>query len=372
MEINQKHKIKATVISPLSIGQGSEKDWVEGIDYIREDGILYHLNLQLMAEAGIPMEELAALYSSRRTKELKALLLKKLDDIYDFSMELPVESDNPIKTFYFNPITGKYVLFGSSLKGAIRSAVFHTLTHNDSAYDLHQKRNNLDKSVFGDLKDGSNFMRFIRIGDFDFESSVLVNTKIFNLYKKDGEWTGGWKHQMQYTDDKFKPNGFNTIYECLAPGAEAEGYIMISPLLFNMVSAPMSYNIQEKNRIMSDDPIRHLFKIINDASLDYIRKELHFFETYQQADYADRILASLNKYRERAESYANSDGEKCLVKMSAGSGFHSITGDWQFSDYAETGYHEKTGKKKYKSRKIACYKGKFTPMGFLELSVSKG
>jgi hypothetical protein len=65
-----------------------------------------------------------------------------------------------------------------------------------------------------------------------------------------------------------------------------------------------------------------------------------------------------------------SDGSSCLMKMSAGVGFHSITGDWQYDDYDKTklwtdGRH--AGKKKYKSRKIAEYNHRLQLMGFVRL-----
>lgn len=368
--INHKHIVRATVISPLSVGQGGEKDWVEGIDYIRDEGILYHLNLEMMVNAGIPIQELSALYASGKIEDLRTFLIGRLDDIYDFSMEMPVGTANPVKTFYFNPITGAYVLFGSSLKGAIRSAVFHELTRKEPTRGLLEKKSLLDKFVFGEMKDGTNFMRFFRIGDFDFDGTGLVNTKIYNLQKRDGEWLGGWKHQAQYTSDKFNANGFNTVYECLMPGAQAEGSIMISPLLYNLVSAPMSFK-REKDALIKDSPIRKLFTIINEATLDYLVKEIAFFKEYPQAEYSDRILSSLNKYLEMASSFTESQGKECLIKMSAGSGFHSITGDWQYDDFTETGFNQRNGKKNYKSRKIACYKGMFEPMGFLRLSIQQ-
>jgi hypothetical protein len=58
------------------------------------------------------------------------------------------------------------------------------------------------------------------------------------------------------------------------------------------------------------------------------------------------------------------------MKMSAGVGFHSITGDWQYGDYDKTkfwtdGRH--AGKKKYKSRKIAEYNHRLQLMGFVRL-----
>ena len=66
----------------------------------------------------------------------------------------------------------------------------------------------------------------------------------------------------------------------------------------------------------------------------------------------------------------SSDGSSCLMKMSAGVGFHSITGDWQYDDYDKTklwtdGRH--AGKKKYKSRKIAEYNHRLQLMGFVRL-----
>lgn len=368
--INHKHIVRATVVSPLSIGQGGEKDWVEGIDYIRDKGILYHLNLEMMANAGIPMQELSALYASGRIEELRSFLIGKLDDIYDFSMVMPAGSANPIKTFYFNPITGAYVLFGSSLKGAIRSAIFHELTREEPTDVLLGKKKSLDRHVFGEMKDGTNFMRFIRVGDFDFEETGLVNTKIYNLQKRGGEWVGGWKDQAHFTSDKFNDKGFNTVYECLMPGTQADGFIMVSPLLYNLVSAPMSFK-REKDAIFTGSPICKLFTIINEATLDYLKKEIAFFKEYPQAEHSDRILSSLNKYREMADSFTESQGKECLIKMSAGSGFHSITGDWQYDDFTETGFNQRNGKKNYKSRKIACYKGTFTPMGFLRLSIQQ-
>jgi len=68
-----------------------------------------------------------------------------------------------------------------------------------------------------------------------------------------------------------------------------------------------------------------------------------------------------------------------LLRLGAGSGFHAMTGDWQFDDHTETGYHQggrNHGKKKYKSRKLAFEwdetrgnEGEyvFYPMGFIEL-----
>lgn len=372
--INYKNRIKATIISPLSIGQGEEKDWIEGIDYIREDKVLYHLDLQMIADAGIPMSEISALFASNRIDEIKNLLISKLDDIYDFSMDMPIPSVNPIKSFYFNPIIGKYTLFGSSLKGAIRSCLFHFLTNQEDATHLKQIKG-LDEFVFGKMKDGSDFMRFIRIGDFEFDNTVLVNSKIYNLhYDEENNWIGGWKHKGgkdSFTDTYYNPKGFNTIYECLKPNESSEGSIMISPLLYGKTSSLGNF-IEKKRRIMMSNPINKLFGIINASTQEYLEKEILFFEKYREGERSDEIIESLDHLKTIVSSFVDSDSKECLLKMAAGSGFHSITGDWQYVDYSDTGYHsfgKNLGKQKYKSRRIASYKGRLTPMGFIKLAV---
>ena len=366
LQVNLNYKVKATVVSPLSIGQGGEKDWVEGIDYIRKDNMMYHLDLQRMTDAGIPINILSALFASGDIRGIRNLISGKLDDIYDLCMEMPVGSANPIKTFYFNPITWKYILFGSSLKGAIRSSLFHSLTYGENRDSLKEKKG-LDDFVFGQMKDGTDFMRFIRIRDFSFDETELVNTKIYNLFSDGFGWKGGWKHGTNNTSSTFNDKGFNTVYECLMPGSVSKGAILFSPVLYEAVIAPMELK-DKKDAMMSESPIYHLFEAINETSLNYIIKEIAFFKEYNQGEHSDIIVSALEKYYAIAKTAYDTGNKSCLIKMSAGSGFHSITGDWQYDDYTDTGYL-KNGKKRYKSRKIACYDGKFSPMGFLKLEV---
>jgi hypothetical protein len=66
------------------------------------------------------------------------------------------------------------------------------------------------------------------------------------------------------------------------------------------------------------------------------------------------------------------NGQSCILKMAAGSGFHSITGDWQFDDYSIDGVDTSRkisrgtlkNVKSAKSRKIAILNdNEFTLMG---------
>jgi hypothetical protein len=71
------------------------------------------------------------------------------------------------------------------------------------------------------------------------------------------------------------------------------------------------------------------------------------------------------------------NGQSCILKMAAGSGFHSITGDWQFDDYSIDGVDTSRkisrgtlkNVKSAKSRKIAILNdNEFTLMGFVKLT----
>lgn len=370
-EINKKYSIKATVLSPLSVGQGYEKDWIEGVDYIKEPYndkySLNHIDLSLLRKAGINMGTYSELLSSHKIKDLTQLLAAKIEDICDFQMEMPIATDNPIKTFYFNPLledNGKYVLFGSSIKGAIRSSLFHYFSEGQTAYDLQGNNKSLNDFIFGNLKDGTNFMRFIRVSDFNFEETELINTKIYNLFLNDQDWEGGWKHARDHTDIYFTPRGFNTIYECLKPGTSSTGSIMISPTLFQIRS---STSFTSEMIDFMKNPFTNLFQIINNSTKEHLEKEIVFFKEYNQGEKSDEIIESLTKYYYHLKTIIDNNHQQCILKMAAGTGFHMITGDWKYKDYIKTGTIG--GKKRYKSRKIACKETGLTPMGYLNLSL---
>ena len=72
----------------------------------------------------------------------------------------------------------------------------------------------------------------------------------------------------------------------------------------------------------------------------------------------------------------NLQPNECIIKLAAGSGFHSITGDWQYTDYTGGLLDQKNNRDKLakpKSRKIAVTDdgdGLFLDlMGFLKLTL---
>lgn len=386
--VNKKYYIELEVLTPLNIGAGAEKDWVKGADFVVKDQILYKLNLRKMANAGFDLGPLSSYFAKKDALALLRLIGNRLAEVSDFSMQIPVDSDNDIKSFVKNQLSGNPILAGSSLKGAVRSVLF------DYLRDKEQK----EQEVFGSSVKGDEFMRFVKFSDVEFEHTELVNTKIFNLRKSEGTWLGGWKHAQNSTDSHFAQEGFNTLYEVLMPNQKSFGNILLSEKVFENFDFTSFYNnekkqaerlndiIKKKNVLNSIDclsdtiekkfeiihRISTLFKIINEHTKEYLQKEKAFFQKYP-AENSDQIIASIGTLLQKIPT----DNSFCIFKMSAGSGFHSITGDWQFDDYTINGLDTSkkvsqglyNGHKSAKSRKIAVYDDAFSLMGFVKMSI---
>ena len=357
--INKKYNLEIEVLTPLSIGAGAEKDWVRGVDFVVDNGKLYKLNLKKMLSCGIRTEDLTSLFASKNEEGLKSLLAGKLEVASDFSIPFPAESDNDVKTFVKNQLTGNAVLTGSSLKGSIRSVLFQYLGGESKD----------GKEVFGSSTNGDEFLRFIKISDAEFDKTELVNTKIFNLHGNGNNWQGGWKFSGNRTDANFQPTGFNTLYESLMPKQKGYASLMMSLDLYDNYEKNndkhRSHVKTEKKRPILQNGIKTLFGIINNHTKDYLQKEKTFFEEFE-TDQTDEIIYSINSLIEQIPS----DNSYCILKMSAGSGFHSITGDWQFRDYTKAPLDRKRvreGKVNPKSRKIAIWNNQFALMGFVKL-----
>ena len=354
---DKRFPIELEVITPLSVGAGNDNEWVKGLDFVQKDGKVYVIDMQKVAATGVDVEALTALFLKSDDLGISQLLGGKIGELSRYVFDLPAKTDNNIKTFLRTQFYDKPLVVGSSIKGSIRSALFNYLRTDEEK----------NEEVFGTMKDGTDFMRFIRIGDVEMPSTVLVNTKLFNLRKGGEEWLGGWKQLMNKTIGDYNPVGFNTLYECVAPGEKGLGNISLAVNAFSLLEefGNVRSPYASKKRKLLNEPINCLFQVINDVTKAYLQKEQAFFQKYD-AERSDEVLSCI----ESLLSMIPSDGSSCLMKMSAGVGFHSITGDWQYDDYDKTkfwtdGRH--AGKKKYKSRKIAEYNHRLQLMGFVRL-----
>lgn len=357
-----KYPIELEVITPLAVGNGNDKEWIKGLDFIQKDDKVYILDIHKAVDIGVDVERLTNLFLKYDEKGILQLLGNNVDKVAKYVFKSPMRTDNRIKAFVRTQFFDKPVIVGSSLKGAIRSALFKYLRTTE-------KKN---EEVFGTMKDGTDFMRFVRVGDIEMASTILVNSKIFNLRGRGTQWQGGWKHGNtregdSHTTEEYSPQGFNTLYECIAPEQKGMGSISLAGNAYDLLerNSHIAISHAESKHKLIHAPISELFKVINNVTRTYLTKEKHFFEQYP-AQRTDEIVSHI----EYLINMIPDDGSYCLLKMSAGVGFHSITGDWQYEDYDKTGIWDKdrnAGKKKYKSRKTVEYKGHLQLMGFVKI-----
>lgn len=366
--MNKRHNITLEVVTPLSVGAGKDYDWVYGADYVTSANKVYILDYSKAFSLGISPEVFSELLSRSDVKGICNLLGDKLEQSSRFVFKLPAKSYNPIKAFLRSQLHDKPVVAGSSIKGAIRSILFKYFRTNEDSC----------KDVLGNINENTDFMRFVQVGDIEMQCTSLLNTKVFNLWKEKEKdiWHGGWKNAYKCTSENYDPTAFNTLYECVLPGAKGVGNIKFVDGVFasNRSHADIWQKIKyakEKTDLMNGG-IEKLFTIINNATQEYLKAERKFFEKYNEAENSKKIIDSIDYLL----SLFTLGGDKpyCIMKMSAGSGFHSITGNWKYIDFTRTEVEKKyyNGKcieiPKCKSRKIVEYNNQLQLMGFVKLT----
>ena len=350
-QLNLNQTIKLTVLTPLHIGAGTEKRMAVGIDYfyMPDEKKVYIIDTNKLFAAlrqkGADLSIYSQMIAQKQTKSLQKFLFETLKipitSISSKAYSISNTPENEINTFIRSGLNQPYIP-GSSLKGAIRTAVFHYL------YETHEKK--AEEHLIGSFE--NSIMRYIKIGDAACEDNQLrlLFVKLFNLYPKGDDWESKWKGNFSITSETLKVKE-NTNFRL----SIAQPFIEILKTKFR---AKLPNNIDKV--IPKEEPLTHLFWIINQYTIQHLKREIEFFETYNQADNSSIILEELRNLLRQCNNFgANS----CIMRMSWGSGFHAISGDWRYEDHTDTGFHE-NGKKKYKSRRIACK----SCMGFVKLS----
>lgn len=372
--LNKKYTCEMEIISPLHIGCGNENNWLKGIDFVKEGKKIRKLKLKQLTSL-IGSDQLSSIFINRNENKLKSTLAglgNRIDEVTENLFYFDFEPSDEIKAHIKDGLNNKPYVPGSSIKGALRSILFNHLKADTAVKE---------QDVFGNTKDGDEFMRFIKISDASFKKTSLMQAKIFNLRNENNNWLGSWKHERQGgNNSSFRPTGFHTTFEVIPPQEIAKVQFMIADTAYDMFpfngyyaqNSKLQKNLKEKDKIIHHN-IAYLFDIINQHTRSYIQKEINFFEKFDQADYGGEILDYLNYLIELTEESQTS----CLMHMASGSGFHSMTGDWRFKDHLNSLYKPDVNHKGrqtfYKSRRIAFMEyadgWDFNPMGFVLFTI---
>ena len=375
------YELGIKVLTPVHVGMGRERFWAKSVDYFHEKGKLLIVDQRKLYErlleqpdnkGGNLLDTYMELLAKRNMNGIERMLQKEQIELspislyaFDYGTDSPAEIQPQIRTG-----KGQLYLPGTSVKGAIRSAVFGYLYERLRIKGFHRET---EKSLLGDF-DRSIF-RYIRPSDVIFKSSELIDVFVLNLYREGISWESDYK-EAQHGDKSFK-----ITLEGLSVGSESSHplRLSLSTGFLNMMESlhPELLPTHLRKIIPQKDPLSLLFSLLNSHARRHIRKELEFYQTYDQAEDVDRIIEEL----ERILALAEEESGKCILRLGWGSGFHAMTGDWRFEDHLSTIDHpdpenlrwdQRQRRKtptRYKSRRLAEAGAVFAPMGFVELSL---
>lgn len=372
--LNTVETVQLEIVSPLHVGAAGEKLWIQNIDYFYngEEVIIFDQSklIRTLAKAFTPNGTAALsayqnLLASNRNWEIEQFLEECGIAPFDIAKKEYAVSNAPASEI--RPLirtgVGQAIIPGSSIKGAIRSTIFHTLFKKFKPEEYR-----VDQTLFGDI--GNNIMKFIRPFDAVCNQTGLINCELFNLYQNYGNWESDYKQQFLISAEVFLPSA-NTSFRL----AIADGLMSILKKEGNRISKYLTPRYID-NVVKTDRPVQFLFKLINNYTRVHLEREIAFFKKYDQAEDTEYIIDNLESYLAYTQ-----DENQCLLRMAYGSGFHGITGDWRFSDHTSTILRPDSKNKtwnatsrskepaRYKSRKITGLDVDATLMGFVKLKI---
>ena len=401
---NLGYNLKLDIITPLYIGGTKENTWEHGFDYFYEDKNVLVVNrrefFQLLVErkpnpefdhfetSDSLMDQYLAIQSSLKSDKLLHFIRDSLSQ-ESHTKPLPLQKLNPsyyfsyfpgwkISPFVRNGLGSPYIP-GSSLKGAIRSALFHSLKGSKKYEDEDENnKDRIEELVLGRFS--SSHTRYLQISDVMLASPNLTICEMNVWYLKPiraNEFRSFYKKKFK-TESKFK-----VILESLT-SIDSSSNLRINvlqPFLELLEEKVTDSEVKEKieglrlNRLRPtfhrNDPLSRLFCHINRCTYNHLNRELQFFSANAQNP-ENQALIQLIQDELLPETKMK---DSCLLRIGQGAGFHSTTGDWRFEDHLSTllnpdhlNINRKKGPTKYKTRKIIQTPEGPRLMGFIRLS----
>ncbi|MBO5132224.1 MAG: type III-A CRISPR-associated RAMP protein Csm5 [Paludibacteraceae bacterium] len=223
---------------------------------------------------------------------------------------------------------GKPYIPGSSIKGAIRTAILASFAENvndaetkidDSIKDkltgeLKKKKanaNKVEKELFG--RDPNNdVFRFLQVGDAYFGDSYTVALRMVNINERTSR--GFW--------DVSK----SQLIEALCPKDETEFEMKLNIEGYNKSKERCS-TIGDLPMIMSS--YENLFETINEHTISLLDFEIDYWRERSDMDDSDKVESYLEKIESIKKKVLKCcRGKECVLRIGHGSGWNFITGGW--------------------------------------------
>lgn len=322
------YKINIETLSPVHIGDGEflkyGSDFVHARSSYDEGSSLYVIDPKKiwdvvgqnrldkwMAAIDRGEDALQFVQGMDKRKQAKDIALR----------EIPNYASKVVKTDTLKSCihdgSGRPYIPGSSLKGAIRTAVLASLAPGVKNIDKvvadrgGYSARQVEKELFGnDPK--NNLFRFLQVGDAYFEAGSEISFRMVNLNIRDSK--------IGLLDES-KPQ----LIEAIGCEDNAVFSINIPDELLNHFRN-MPENSGGNYSFLS---ISELFKIINAHILKLLDKEINFWKNIEDNEGKDGADGYLDGLQARKSDTKNcKEGRECVLRVGHGSGWRFITGAW--------------------------------------------
>ncbi len=203
---------------------------------------------------------------------------------------------------------GKAYIPGSSIKGAIRTAVLASVVgpqyeHLIGGGGRRPSASAIEGRLFGSSPNTDVF-RFLQVGDACFGRNYEVVIRMVNLNER--ETQSFW--------DVSKPQ----LVEALCPGDESVFELRIKqPADRDIVIPDVMRNVDV------------LFRTINAHTLKLLEEEIAYWQERVEFDESGMVDIYIGKIEEIRESAARCEaGHECVMRIGHGSGWRFMTGAW--------------------------------------------
>ena len=322
-------KIKIETITPVHIGSGEflqyNTDFV--VDKVEDDIRLYVIDPNKIFQL-IGVEHLNDwILSIERKEDTKAFVKRYAKNVTpeDYSSRVigsytVIHSGESLKSCIHDGMGVPYIP-GSSIKGAIRTAVLSSLVANvnnaeNKIKDFKGKVSAkvIEEELFG--KDpNSDVFRFIQVGDAYFKKECEVATKMINL---------NIRESSNELKDKNKPQ----VVETIEFGNESSFQMKISKDYFQFVKSKWNGKNALGNFPEELRDISSLFLLINTHTKSLLMDEIEYWNHLLEEGYigADHYVQEMQNILDELESCKK--GKECVLRIGHASGWRFITGGW--------------------------------------------
>lgn len=327
-------KIRLTTISPIHVGSGVK--YQNNLDFVieKENGrnMAGIIDEKKVAEL-IGLEHIDEWVQYIERGKSTVDLIKKYAGsatLRDFtSRTMPIyaaaNNDDTLKEFIHDGMGHAYIP-GSSIKGAIRSAILELLVQEEK--DLEQsivKKNKdklevsaskVEKKIFGN-DPNKDIFRFIKVGDAIFENGVEEAIRLvmyLNITEKDS---------LIPVKDR-KPQ----IVEVIRSGAEAEFNLTVDTRYNIWASEKTKF---DKDKLIKSFPeaiegIHKVFTSVNKHTGKLVDDEIEYWTNVsEELSGAEKYIKELETIQSKFDTLS---ANECILRLGHASGWDFITGGW--------------------------------------------